>query len=95
MPDALKKPPDLIGKACLPQGMGALLLDQVAVFKHVTSLVVDDSSDKMMGIMVLNGKLVCCECIANSGRWGGCRVDGCSHEFGRNNAVDHVHSLRP
>ncbi len=56
MPDALKKPPDLVCKACLPQGVGVLVPDQVTVFKHVAGFVVDDSSDEMVGNLVLNGK---------------------------------------
>jgi hypothetical protein len=86
---------DLVGKAFLPQDVGALLLDQVAVFEHVTGLNVNDSSGEMMVIMVLNGKLVCHECIAKSGRWGGRKVDSQWHEFGHDNAVDHVHPPRP
>ncbi len=68
MPDALKKPPDLICKACLPQGVGVLVLDQMTVFEHVAGFVVNDSSNEMMG-KVLNSELVCLECIAyGSGR---------------------------
>jgi hypothetical protein len=92
VPDALKKPPNLVCKACLPQGAGALVLDQVAVFEHVAGFVVNDSSDEMVGNMVLNGKLVCRERIAYGGWWGRHGVDGQRHEFGPNGAVDHVSS---
>ncbi len=76
MPDALKKPPDLICKACLPQDTGVLVLDQVTVFEHVTGFVVDDSSNEMVGNLVLNGELVCRECIAYGSGRGRCGVDG-------------------
>ncbi len=95
MPDALKKPPNLVGKACLSQGADALLLDQVAVFKHVAGLVVNDSSGEMVGNIVLDGKLVHRKCIADGGGRGGHGVDGQRHEYGHDDTVDHVRSPCP
>ncbi len=92
VPDALKKPPNLVCGACLSQGAGALVLDQVAVFEHVSRFVIDDSSDEMVGNMVLNGKLVGREHIAYCGWQVGRGVDRQWHEFGRDDAVDHVSS---
>ncbi len=76
MPDALKKLPNLVCKACLPQGAGVLVLDQVTVFEHVASFVIDDSFDEMVGNLVLNGKLVCCERIAYDSGRGRCGAGG-------------------
>jgi hypothetical protein len=42
----------------------------MAVFEHVAGLVVDDSSNKMVGNMVLDRMLVCRKYIADGGGWG-------------------------